>query len=265
MRRPVRRTPGWVAPTAAVGGVALLVAAFLLYRYATTPAPPPAPSNTTTAQVIATITSLPASEFDQVGIGTAQNILQKISGERLVGPGGRPLVFYYGAEFCPFCAAERWPMIIALSRFGSFTGLATTTSSSTDVFPNTPTFTFRAATFTSEFIEFQAVEVSDRTQKPLQAPTQAQQKLIDKYDSGGTIPFVDAGNKFVIPRSTYQPDPIYGMTWQEIATALQNPASTQAAAVIGSANLVTAAVCVLTSNQPAAVCTPAIQAIEAKL
>ena len=33
-------------------------------------------------------------------------------------------------------------MVSALSRFGTFTGLTTTHSSTSDVYPNTPTFTF---------------------------------------------------------------------------------------------------------------------------
>jgi hypothetical protein len=29
-------------------------------------------------------------------------------------------VFFYGAEFAPYAGAERWPVVVALSRFGSF-------------------------------------------------------------------------------------------------------------------------------------------------
>ena len=264
MRKPVKRTPAWVAPTAVVGGLAVIVVAFLAIRYMTTPTIPPA-SPATTAQVLATITSLPASEFDQVGLGSATNVLTKVSGTALKGAGGKPLVFYFGAEFCPYCAAERWAIIVALSRFGTFTGLKTTTSSSTDVFPNTPTFTFHGVTYTSDFVEFQSVEVSDRQQNPLETPTAAQQALISSYDQADTIPFIDFGNRFALPKPSYMPDVINGMTWEAIATALTNPESSQAQAIVGSANLVTAAICVLTANQPATVCTPAIQAIEAKL
>ena len=54
-------------------------------------------------------------------------------------PDGKPEVLFIGAEYCPFCAAQRWAMVNALSRFGTFTGLTTTHSSSTDTDPNTPT------------------------------------------------------------------------------------------------------------------------------
>ena len=71
LRKPVRRTPAWVPALATVGVIALLVVVFLAIRYFSTPAAP-APVNTTqTAQVVSTITSLPASELEQVGAGSA--------------------------------------------------------------------------------------------------------------------------------------------------------------------------------------------------
>jgi len=263
-RKPVNRTPAWVAPVSVVGGMAVLVVAFLAIRYMTTPTVPPA-SAATTAQVIATITSLQASELEQVGEGSATKVLQKTSDQLLTSSDGKPLIFYFGAEYCPFCAAERWPLIIALSRFGTFTGLSTTTSSSTDVYPNTPTFTFHGASYASTYITFQSVEVSDRNGNPLQTASNAQQALVSKYDKADTIPFLDLGNKYVLLKPSYKPDALAGKTWQDIATALTNPQSSESQAILGSANQLTAAICLLTSNQPSSVCTATIQTIETKL
>lgn len=266
MRKPVSRTPAWVMPAAIVAGLAVLLAAFLVIRWYMTPIPPPPPSHDTTIQVIATITSLPASEFDTIGQGTANNLIKPISGTPLTGSSGKPVVFYYGAEFCPYCAAERWPLIIALTRFGSFTGLQTSTSSSSDVYPNTPTFTFRSATYSSTYIEFQAVETADRDKNPLQTPTAAEQQLISRYDASGTIPFVDFGNRYAFNGATYSPDLIGGMSWLAVADSLKQPESTQAKAIIGSANLITAAVCKMTSDKSTTVCgSTTIQDLEKKL
>src|SRR5207237_9637698 len=44
IRKPVAGTPAWVMPAAVVAGLAVLVAAFLLYRWYITPLPPPAPN-----------------------------------------------------------------------------------------------------------------------------------------------------------------------------------------------------------------------------
>jgi hypothetical protein len=265
IRKPVSRTPTWLPAAATVGVIALLVVAFLAYRYLTTPAPPVI-SATSASLVISTITSLAATELEQVGSGSANNLIKKVSGTPLTGPDGKPDVFYLGAEFCPYCAAERWPVIIALSRFGTFSGLQTTTSSSTDIYPNTPTFTFRSATFTSQYIDFESVETTDRNQNTLQTPTSQQQALVRKYDTSNSIPFVDFGNRYTFAGAMYVPDLLAGMTWQQVADALQQPASPQAKAILGSANLITAAICQLTGQQPAAVCSgPGIQAIETKL
>jgi uncharacterized protein DUF929 len=266
LRKPVRGTPAWVPALATVGVIALLVVVFLAIRYFNTPAAPKPVDSTQTAQVLSTITSLPDSELQQVGAGSSNNRITPVTGTALTGPGGKPLVFYYGAEYCPYCAAERWALIIALSRFGSFSGLTTTTSSSSDVYANTPTFTFHGATYSSQYVEFQAVETTDRNQKTLETPTAAQLALVSRYDSGGSIPFVDFGNRYAFNGATYQPDSLQGLTWEQIAADLQNPSSPQAQGILGSANLITAAICKLTADQPAAVCSgAAVKSIEAHL
>ena len=266
MRKPVSRRPSWLAPVAVVGALAVLVAAFLVIRWYTTPVAPPPLAIDATRQVVSAISSLPASEFDAVGKGSANNLIKAVSGSSLTGPGGRPEVFYFGAEYCPYCAAERWPLIVALSRFGTFSGLKTTSSSSSDVYPNTPTFTFHSATYTSQYVDFQAVETTDRDRNPLESPTAAQQALVSRYDTSGSIPFVDFGNKYALSGATYLPDVLSGMSWQAVADSLAQPDSAQAKAILGSANLITAAVCRMTADQPATVCSSAaIQALEKTL
>ena len=266
VRKPVARTPVWVAPAAIVAGLAVLVAAFLVIRWYVTPLPPKAPSQEATVQIVSTITTLPASEFDSVGQGTANNLIKPITGTPLKGPSGKLEVFYYGAEFCPYCAAQRWPLIIAISRFGTFSGLQTTTSSSTDVYPNTPTCTFRNATYTSQYIDFRSVETTDRDRNQLQTPTAAEQQLVSQYDPGGTIPFIDVANRYAMTGAMYTPDTLGGMSLRAVADALKDPSSTQARAIIGSANLTTAAICKANADQPGTVCSSsAIQSLEKNL
>jgi thiol-disulfide isomerase/thioredoxin len=266
MRKPVSHTPVWVTPLAVVAGIAVLVGAFLIIRWYTTPVPPPPLNVDATQRVVAAITSIPASELDAIGKGSANNVIKPVSGTPLTGPNGHPEVFYLGAEYCPYCAAERWPMIIALSRFGTFSGLKTTTSSSSDAYPNTPTFTFHGATYNSQYIDFVSVESTDRDRNPLESPTPAQQALVNRYDTSGSIPFVDFGNRYAFSGAMYLPDVLSGMSWQAVSDTLQQPDSAQAKAILGSANLITAAVCKLTGDQPASVCSSAtIQAIEKTL
>lgn len=264
-RKAVRRTPRWVVPAAVLAGIALVIATFFLVRWYLTPVAPPAASHDTTQAVVTQITTLPTSQFEAVGQGTANNLIKPVSGTPLTGATGKPLVLYIGAEYCPYCAAERWPLIIALSRFGTFSGLRTTTSSSTDVYPDTPTFSFHGATYTSDYVDFRAVEQTDRDQKPLDTLSAADQAVYSKYGSG-SIPFVSFGNRYVLNAATYSPDLLGGQSWQPIADELRDPSTPQARAILGSANLITAAICKSTSDRPASVCsTPTIQALEKKL
>jgi hypothetical protein len=262
-RKPVSGTPSWVMPAAVLAGTAVVIAGFLILRWYTTPLPPPAPTQDTTAQVISIITNLPSTEFDSVGQGTANNLIKPVSGTTVTGSTGKPELVYIGAEYCPYCAAQRWALIIALSRFGSIGGLQTTTSSSSDIFPNTVTFTFRNVTFSSQYIDFHAVETLDRDQNTLQTPTAADEQALSRYDSGGTIPFLDFANHFASTGAYYLPDSISGMSWLAVADALKQPDSNQSKAIIGSANLITAGICKMNGDQPASVCSAStIQNIE---
>jgi hypothetical protein len=56
------------------------------------------------------------------------------------------------------------------------------------------------------------------------------------------------------------------MSWQAVADSLAQPGTAQAKAILGSANLITAAVCKLTADQPVTVCSStSIQAVEKTL
>jgi hypothetical protein len=237
------------------------------------------PSGGAAASVVGQLTSVPAAALDQVGAGTTVSKPTSISGAALTS-GGKPEVLYIGAEYCPYCAAERWAVIVALSRFGSFSGLAPIRSAAADgggnaePYPLTPTWTFANAAYTSKYLTFTPVEgftnIPDKATgfyTALQTPTAAQQALLNKYDAAqqGAIPFIDYGNKFLSVGASYDPAVLSGLTWAEIATDLHNPASPVAKAVLGVANYATAAVCGLTADQPASACTAAVRALQSKI
>ena len=78
-------------------------------------------------------------------------------------------MLYEGAEYCPFCAAERWAMVMALSKFGTFWGLKLTNSSVSDFAPDTATFSFYGSTYTSKYLAFKPVELA--TNEPAASST----------------------------------------------------------------------------------------------
>jgi thiol-disulfide isomerase/thioredoxin len=254
-----------------VGLVILIVIAFVLVKGLSKPSKTLG-SSAIPAKVAREITNVPASTLKTVGTGViasplGQNL--KAITDKPLTSGGKPEMLYIGAEYCPYCAAMRWPMAVALSRFGTFGPLTGIHSSSTDLFPNTPTLTFYRQHYTSPYLTFTPVEHQKVDRKPLQPVTKAQQALWAKYDAsaqGLGYPFVDFGNKVVITGPFYLPQNLKGLTWAQVASKLKNPNNPVAQQVGGSANYITAAICKMTGNKPATVCTAApIPAIEAKL
>jgi len=206
------------------------------------------------AQVQAKLT-VPPSTLATVGVGSsAPQLIRPATGAKLTS-GGKPEMLYIGAEWCPYCAAERWAMAVALSRFGTFSPLKGIHSSSTDVYPNTATLTFYQAKYTSKYLVFTPVENQDVNRNTLQTPTAQQQALWSKYEAN-SYPFINFGNMFWAS-VTYSPQVLQGLTWSQIAADLHNPSSPVAKGADGSANLFTAAICRMTGNQPANVCTTA--------
>ena len=231
-------------------------------------------SGTSLTSAINQVTSVPASTLESVGAGAVSAKPQSITGNPAeLKENGKPEVLYMGAEYCPYCAAERWAMIVALSRFGTFTGLQTMESSSSDVYANTPTWTFLNAKYTSSYLSFSTVEEENRAEKTLQTPTSAQQALITKYDAppyvqsadAGSIPFVDFGNKYLIVGASYSPQTLDGLSWSKIATDIQSPDNAVAKAIDGTANYITAGLCKLTGDAPANVCTSTITSLQSQI
>lgn len=262
---------------AAIGAVIVLVIVLVLVQSPTTTNTNVSYTNAASS-VVKTITSIPNSEYDQVGSGTSNNLPHPITAKALTN-NNKPELLYIGAEYCPYCATERWAMVAALSRFGTFSNLKFTTSSSTDVYPSTNTFSFYGSSYTSQYLTFVPVEqYSNQHQGAgysiLQALTNQQQSLFNTYDSPpyvsssiqGSIPFIDFGGKYLIVGATYSPQVLQNLSWQQIASKLSNPNDPVTKGVLGSANLISATICKITNNQPANVCnTSGVNTIESSL
>jgi hypothetical protein len=256
---------------ASVGAVVLLIGILVGVRLAGGPhsAAPAATGQPASATVLAGVTAVPASLLDQVGVGQGVVGLPKtINGQPVLKDQGKPLVLYVGAEYCPYCAAERWAMVMAMSRFGTFSNLGQTHSSSIDIYPNTATLSFHGARYTSQYLSFQGVEIESNQPQgsgyaPLDTLTPPQQQLLTTFDappyvgasSAAGFPFIDFANQAVISGASYSPQLLAGKSADQISAALANPNDPITQAVAGTANAITAQLCKLTGNQPAAVCT----------
>ncbi|HEY2549915.1 MAG TPA: DUF929 family protein [Streptosporangiaceae bacterium] len=265
-RREARRRQ-WLMTGGAVGAVLVIVIALVAFNVLHQQKAAAAKSNTAVASQL---TSVPASTLDSVGKGTAGSLIP-ISNAPALTSNGKPEMLYVGGEYCPFCAAERWAMAIALSRFGTLSNLNFIHSSPTD--GNVATLTFYKSSYTSKYLSFVPVEwygESPDSSSPtgyhtLQVPDSTEQGIFNKYNAPpyvvlknkGAFPFVDFGNKFLISGSQYGPTDLGTMTWSQIAKAVQDPSSKVAKDIDGSANTITAAICQMTGNQPASVCSSA--------
>jgi len=214
-----------------------------------------------------------------VGSPTGLALPEAVDGSHpvLTASDGKPEILYIGAEFCPYCAAERWALVVALSRFGAFNGLSSTHSSTTDIYPDTSTFSFYGSTYSSPYLDFTPVEeetnqVEGNSYGALQTPTPAESAVQATYDVApyttepGSIPFLSIGGRYLVVGASYNPQILSGLSMQSIAGQLNNPKSVVAAAIDGTANEMTAAICSITGDQPSSVCdSPVIAAVAKKL
>jgi hypothetical protein len=274
-----RRASSRRNPLAVGAIVVVLVAVVGMVGFALvkkTPAPAPSGGGVKAARELQAV---PDSTLSAVGLRTDVTPPTGLpSGTPALTQDGKPEVLYIGAEYCPYCAAQRWALILALSRFGSFTGLSATHSSSTDVFPNTPTFTFHGSTYTSAYLSFAGVEETTNQPDgnggytPLDTATTAQQDLLQRFDVSpytsqpGAIPFLLLGNRFVTIGSGFQPSLLAGMTVDDVAAKLADPTDPVTTGIVGTANTMIAALCELTGGQPSKICSaPFVQQIQAAL
>ncbi len=254
----------------------------------------PYPPRPAPASVVSGLENVTSSQLEAAGLGGGQVLfvngktgsVQPISGQKPLTQDGKPLIVYVGAEYCPYCAATRWGLAVALDKFGSFSGLQVTASSPVDIAPNTRTLTFAKAKYTSKYLAFSATEelgnscsaVTPNTGTPppqyvcagnypvVEAPTKFVQGIYNTYDSAkywggsaGSIPFIDMGNRYIQVGSPYAsgpPESLAGLSWGQILGTLSAPSepNSPGQAILGLANHYIAAFCSLISGSKPAIC-----------
>jgi hypothetical protein len=263
--------------------VIILIGVVGLVTYALTHVSTPATvtqTALTSPAVLATVSTVPSTTFDDVGVtvpGVELTAPRVTTGQTTPTVGGRPEVLFVGAEYCPFCAAERWPLVVALARFGRFTVLHDATSAPQSVFPGTSTFSFAGAQYTSAYVTFVGVELySDQvgpdgtfiriaTLTPSQSALVAHSAGSGSPTSTGTAPFVDIGGRLVTTTSAFSPALLAGQSQSQIAgevakppplptgtTGTVDPPTGQA--IVAASNQLSAGICAATGQRPAAVC-----------
>jgi Domain of unknown function (DUF929) len=241
-----------LAAIGAVTAVLAVVVALVAIKLTSAPARPVATESAASSGIVRQVTTVPAAVLTGVSAGQAITPLQAV---RRSGPpltiGGKPVIVFVSEESCPFCAAERWSLAVALSHFGTWSHLGSTTSSATDVYPGTATLSFRAAVYRSTELTLRTTELTDNAGRPLQAQTPLDTRLIDTFDvppyvnsadQSGAVPFLDIANRYILAGAQYSPQVLAGLSAAQIASQLANPSSPVAQAIDGSARVIVAAI-----------------------
>jgi thiol-disulfide isomerase/thioredoxin len=272
---PTGGATAFLARLAWMAVAVILVGVVVLVIYAIVEPPPssvqPIRLAMTSTGVLGQLNSIPTTSFDSVDATQLTSAIAPptvLTGLPLLTDNGKPEVLFVGAEYCPYCAAERWPLVAALSRFGTFTKLQNSQSTSRSVYASLQTFSFDHFAYSSPYLSFSGVEVysNELTDNgaftPLETPDPAESKAVGLVRSqlattgvAPTWPVVDLGNRAAISTSGFSPALLLGQSQQAIVNALSQPSTPLGAAVLTAANQLTAGICLATGEQPAAVCT----------
>ena len=123
---------------------------------------------------------------------------------------GRPVLYYYGATWCPFCSASSWAIYKALIEFGNLSGFSFDYSSATDVYPSTPEIAFLPDTqYSSSHISFQFSEDTSGVNPNVPGTSGCFQGAYVSAYGGSAIPFYVINGQYVHGGSTLvNPQPL---------------------------------------------------------
>jgi Domain of unknown function (DUF929) len=176
---------------------------------------------------------------------------------------GKPAVVFVGLGSCPSCAIERWGLVVALSRFGTFSNLRLSESATTER-PLVSSLAFHGSAYQSPYISFEPVELFSDVPAPgggyqrLDRLTPAQRSLLGTLDRRALTPFVDVANQFADVGATVAPATVAGLSWSALAGSAGRPRTLGGRAIAATAEVLTAEICRATGDAPTSVCGGAV-------
>jgi hypothetical protein len=158
---------------------------------------------------------------------------------------GKPVVLFVGALYCPFCATERWALVLALGRFGDWSGLRPAHSRpGSSGWPGIATYDLLHAGYRSATVALQEREVADEAGFPLQALTAAQTHAVNVGDPHGNIPFLLIAGRYAQTGAGYSAGLLVGLSFARIHQLVYAvPTSRVGRAVTGEADVISALIC----------------------
>lgn len=271
----LRRLPVWRSLVVLV--VAALVVVGVLAGLRRGPASPSTPQSAANDNrtLLGVLENVDPQVVQAVGGGGLARVAVPVTNApALLGAAKRPQVVFMATEGCGACAAQRWSMVIALSRFGTLKDLRLAASSSTEETGPLATFSFRSLQYTSRYLDLVAVETQDAAGRALATLSPDDQRIVATYDappyvpetSRGAVPWLDVANRYVMAGSGYPAQLLAGLNWAQIAERLSDARDPVTRAVVGNANWITAAICRTTGMSPDTVCNaPAVRDLATQL
>jgi len=163
---------------------------------------------------------------------------------------GKSILVWVGAEYCKYCAMQRWPLIMALMRFGNFTNLEYMTASISE--NDYATFTFARSSYQSKYVAFQSYEIQDREGSPLAILPSNYTSAWQQYGRS-SYPFLNFADQHFIVGSILNPAMLGTKNWSQIVSSIR-AVDTMGSQIKQEANVITAVICETTGNKPASVC-----------
>jgi Domain of unknown function (DUF929) len=220
------------------------------------------------AKITQLVTHVPARTLNEVGVGGNGSDIGLFPLHASLTSRGKPELLAEELAWCPHCAANSWSVAIALSRFGTFTGLRVINTGKYyckiahdpcvltpfPCYPYTDGLSFFGTTFHSPFVSFTPVVVQNVKGHKLQRPTPEEKAALHPFDPQGEIPVFDVGGQWGMIGVGYNPADLAHKTWSQIARSLADPHNPLALRIDGFANIMTAAICKATNGRPSRVC-----------
>jgi hypothetical protein len=258
-----------------IGGSAFIVALAMVLLFTSLPSTngggPSIGRSINVAYFVRTTISVPDSVLKAVGRPSVVTPLISNQGQPLLNDGGKPVLVYVGSGFCPSCAFEQWALLVALSRFGSFSNLGQFILPPTSGgIPQPVSWSFTGSTYTSSVLTFEPAEIAplptttpDGEVLQPQKLNHIQAKAIDDLEGPSSdaqsLPFTDVANRFwdygfaVKPSNTWY-KVLDGLSLNQVAADLRNSSSPVARVIDGAANYLIGDICAVVGTQSAPIC-----------
>ncbi len=110
---------------------------------------------------------------------------------------GKPILYFYGATWCPYCSASSWAIYKAMSEFGTVSGNSTGYSSPVDTNPGTPEMVLANAQLTSNNVSFVVTEDTSGVDDTFPATSNCYESAYVAAYSGNSIPFVAVNGQYI--------------------------------------------------------------------